>query len=40
MIEGEKTIENSYVGQMKCDAKIKTFKEFKEKVSKWSEWRI
>jgi len=36
MIEGKKTAgrpRNSYVGQIKCDAKVKTFKELKEKVS-------
>jgi len=34
MIEGKKTAgppRNSYIGQIKCDAKVKTFKELKEK---------
>jgi len=36
MIEGKKTARrprNSYIGQIKCDAKVKTFKELKEKAS-------
>ena len=36
MIEGNKTAgrpQNSYIGQIKCDAKLKTFRELKEKAS-------
>lgn len=42
MIEGKKTAgrpRNSYLRQIKCDARIKTFKELKEKASNWSKWR-
>lgn len=38
MIERKKTAgcpRNSYIGQIKCDAKIKIFKELKEKASNW-----
>ncbi|KAF0773027.1 Uncharacterized protein FWK35_00000077 [Aphis craccivora] len=41
--EGKKTAarpRNSYIGQIKCDAKVKTFKELKEKASNRLEWRI
>jgi len=40
MIEGKKTAgrpRNSYIEQIKCDARVKTFKELKEKASKRSE---
>jgi len=31
---------NSYIGQIKCDARVKTFKELKEKAINRSGWRI
>ena len=43
MIEGKKTAgqpRNSYIGQIKIDAKVKTFKELKEKARNRLEWRI
>jgi len=43
MIESKKTAgwsRNFYIRQIKRDAKVKTFKELKENVSNWSEWRI
>jgi len=43
MIEGKKTTRhpwNSYIGEIKCDAKVKTFKELKEKARNRLEWRI
>jgi len=43
MIEGKKTARrpgNSYIGQIKWDAKVKTFKELKEKANNRLEWRI
>ncbi|KAE9527065.1 hypothetical protein AGLY_013713 [Aphis glycines] len=42
-IEGKKIArrpKNSYIGQIKCDVKVKTFKELKEKASIKLEWRI
>lgn len=41
MIEGKKPagrLQNSYMGQIKCNAKIKTFK--KENASNRTEWKI
>jgi len=43
MIEGKKTAgrpRNFYIGQIKCDAKVKTFKKLKEKANNRSESRI
>ncbi|XP_025413749.1 uncharacterized protein LOC112685915 [Sipha flava] len=43
MIEGKKTAgrrRNSYIGQIKIDAKVKTFKKLKEKARNRFEWRI
>ncbi|KAL4132882.1 hypothetical protein QTP88_009959 [Uroleucon formosanum] len=43
MIEGKKTAgrpRNSYIGQIKINAKVKTFKELKEKARNQLEWRI
>jgi len=43
MIEGKKTAGrpwNSYIGQIKWDAKVKTFKELKKQASNRLEWRI
>ena len=43
MIEGKKTAgrsRNSYIGQIKCDANVKIFKELIEKASNRLEWRI
>jgi len=43
MIEGKTTAgppRNSYIEQIKCDAKVKTFKELKEKANNRLEWRI
>jgi hypothetical protein len=43
MIEGKKTAgrpRNSYIGQIQIDAKVKTFKELKEKARNRLEWRI
>jgi len=42
-IEGKKTAgrpRNSYTGRIKCDARVKAFKELKENASNRSEWRI
>ena len=38
MIEGKKTAvrsRNSYIGQIKCDAKVKTFKELNPSLVSW-----
>jgi hypothetical protein len=43
MIEEKKTAgrpRNSYIGQIKINAKVKTFKELKEKARNRLEWRI
>jgi len=43
MIGGKITAQrprNSYIGQIKFDAKVKTFKELKEKASNRLEWKI
>jgi len=43
MIEGKKTAgrpRNSYIGQIKLDSKVKTFKELKERMSNRLEWGI
>jgi len=42
MIEGKRTAESpriSYIGQIKCDARVKTFKKLKEKARNRSKWR-
>jgi hypothetical protein len=43
MIKVKKTTgrpRNSYIGQIKCDARVKTLKEFKENTSNQLKWRI
>jgi len=42
-MEGKRTAgrpRNSYIGQIKCDARVKTFKKLKENACNRSEWRI
>jgi len=43
IIEGKITAErprNTYIGQIKCDARVNTFKEFNDKPSNRSDYRI